>query len=277
MQDLLPWMAPWSLWSLYAFLFFAGCVHIWHGWHGHRFHSTPRCPRCGYDRTGLPSDTCPECGRTPRDPGEAFRSRRRRYWLIALGLIVCTALPAVAVQRRVRQYGWQYYRRVGPAYWLFPTDTEWSYDIAGYRIDSISDPRDWNGGRFIGEILRVRRRGVVYLREEDKDGTRIITNPAPGTDLNGNGIPDVIYGVWPGGHSAIDYTILELRPQEPVVIGTFSNYPDIDFKVIPAGGGKWEIDAPLWHYDNDRGWSSTDSTVAWNGTRFEHVSQFNFD
>jgi hypothetical protein len=276
MQDLLPWMAPWGMWAIYALMGLAGVVLSASGWHGWRFHDTPRCPRCGYDRTGLPSETCPECGHVIPRPIDAFRSRRRRWSLMLLGLFVATALPALAVQRRVRQYGWEYYTRVGPAYAASPYEVEWSYDVAGYRIESIRDRRDlYEGSEFQGPVLRIRRGDAVLLRKEHLAWTYIVTTPAPGTDLNANGVPDVILGTNGGGHDHTHWAIIELDRRRPHLLGDFRNPPDVEFSVCdPDGDGVWHVNVPLWSYDEKTGWDCVPSTVAWDGKRFAHRPEF---
>jgi len=58
-----------------------------------------RCPRCWYSMEGIPSTTCPECGKVAKSEPALFRTRRRpRIACIAavclVGALTCWALPA---------------------------------------------------------------------------------------------------------------------------------------------------------------------------------------
>lgn len=65
----------------------------------------PRCVRCGYGLEGIGDGPCPECGRLPGRPGEAYTLGRRR-WVGLLGLVLLAGglvLPSVPA---VRGQGW---------------------------------------------------------------------------------------------------------------------------------------------------------------------------
>lgn len=273
MQDLLPWMAPWGVWSLYLLMLVAGAVHVWHGWFGHCFHDGPRCPSCGYDRTGIADSPCPECGREIRRPYEPFRSRRRRLWLVALGLLVAAALPSAAVTRRVREYGWDYYRRVGPVYWMFPTETVWSYRNGEYVVACVEDVAEgWANSRFVGDKLLISRGGATLLAAEDSDSICLEEEPAPGTDLNANGLPDVVIRFQSHGSGAYQtYRIFELAPAGLVKLADFDTRgegPSATF-VDEDEDGIYEIIADDWIYDSELGRSyPVPSILLWDGNQF---------
>lgn len=273
MQDLLPWMAPWGVWSLYGLMFFAGCVLLWTGWFAWRFHDYPKCPKCGYDRTGLPGPACPECGYAVTRPWEPYTSRRRRYSLLLLGLIVAVALPGIAVTRRVRQYGWEYYRRVGPVYWMFPTQTVWSYRNGDYVLVCVEDVAEgWANSRFVGDKLLIARGGVTLLAAKDTDSICLEEEPAPGTDLNANSLPDVVIRFQSHGSGAYQtYRIFELGPAGLVQLSEFytkGEGPSATF-VDEDDDGIYEIIADDWIYDSELGRSyPVPSILLWDGNQF---------
>lgn len=270
MQDLLPWMAPWGVWSLYLLMLIAGCALAWQGWFARRFHDHPRCPKCAYDRRGLPSATCPECGYCVIRPWEPYTSRRRRYSLLLLGLLTAVSLPSVAVTRRVRQYGWEYYRRVGPVYWMFPTETEWVYRHGDFEIRCFSDPaHPWSNDQFSGQKLHITYRGETLLEEQSLFIELIEALPA-GTDLNANGYPDVVLVMHPGGNSTWhNYQIIELRERAIAKLADFGArgegdticFYDLD------NDGILEVANSEWQWDGNT-WQSSPTVLVWDGNQF---------
>lgn len=221
MSDLLPWMAPWTGLTLATVLLAAGLYLFWRGLFSDRSHSTPRCPKCWYDRTGLPSATCPECGYAIKKEADAFRTRRS--WKLAVfSTVVAFGLPTYAIQNRVREYGWRYYLQLQPMYWLFPTRVLWSRQCNGYLIECLVDQRDRGGEEFDNQRLRIRRAGKTALQHNDgwewqlgyTDGS-IHNGVDVGTDFNGDGVPDIALIEWSGGaHCCYTLYLFELGPTD---------------------------------------------------------------
>ena len=81
-----------------------------------------------------------------------------------LGATVALVLPAVAVARGVREFGWAYYRRVGPVYWMLPTDTVWSYRNGRYEVACIEDSAsEAANARFCSPKLIIRCGGRIAV------------------------------------------------------------------------------------------------------------------
>jgi hypothetical protein len=74
------------------------------------FHDRPkgrrRCPRCWYDMSGVPSLTCPECGRTARSDRKLLKTRRRWRPAAIAALALLLAYP-LAHTPRIRLVGWR--------------------------------------------------------------------------------------------------------------------------------------------------------------------------
>ncbi len=226
MSDLLPWMAPWTGWIVSVLLLACGCALIWRGLFCDRSRGHPRCPNCWYDRTGLPTTTCPECGHTLQDPRDAWHTRR--HWRIALcGIVVAFALPVFAMQRRIRQQGWGYYLRIEPLYSMFPTQVVASRSFGKFTVKILQDRRyGFNGARFENEIVRIQQGSKTEL--EIRNGWRcsldtdLLDSGSPSAqDLTGDGIADVVLVQWSGGmRGSFEFYIVELGPQHARLLDT---------------------------------------------------------
>jgi len=84
---------------------------------GRRVGSEPRCRRCGYELTGLPHATCPECGTDYTATLVRIGVLQRRRRAIALGFVLM-AVGVAGGSRWVRSIDW--YRRMPfrAALWL---------------------------------------------------------------------------------------------------------------------------------------------------------------
>lgn len=58
-----------------------------------------RCPRCWYDMGGVPSLTCPECGRDAKVERRLFRTRRRWRRAVIAALVVLAGWAATAIPK----------------------------------------------------------------------------------------------------------------------------------------------------------------------------------
>jgi len=189
---------------------------------------------------------------------------------VLLGAIVAVVLPAIAVTRRVHDYGWAYYRRVGPVYWMFPTDTVWAYRIGRYQVTCIEDPaKYWAYSNFCGQKLIIRCAGRIVL-EDEGDFVRLEHDPVPGADLNANGLPDVVvrfdtfssanyqkYRIYEFGRDGIaTIAAFETRGE-----GTTARFVDAD------NDGIDEIDADDWVYDGTYS-HPVPSMLLWDGHQF---------
>jgi len=244
MSDIIPWMAPWSGRILALLVAAAGVVIVWRALFRDRSRGRLRCPKCWYDATGLPSTTCPECGHTVKV--EADRLRTRRYWRTAMmGVLVALLLPVLVVQRRVRQYGWDYYLTDGPGYWLFPTVLEESHQVAGYEIRIERDRRDVLGP----ESVRVLKNGEEVFQATGNQwhvgGYVTGTSPGPfaGVDMNGNGFPDLL--LQDGAGEILNFPcifhVLEIAPQSVRLLAKIEGDPFLNHVADLDGDGKIEI------------------------------------
>ena len=81
------------------------CLAVtWWGLFGDSAKGRRRCPWCWYDLSHSPGTTCPECGRTPRNEKQLFRTRRR--WLPAIVSAFAAALGTTWAIELAQQRGW---------------------------------------------------------------------------------------------------------------------------------------------------------------------------
>lgn len=73
---------------------------------GDRGRGSPRCPRCWYSMSGTEGLTCPECGRTAREPRHLSRPRRDRAFLVAGVVATVVGLHVFLQARMLTVYGW---------------------------------------------------------------------------------------------------------------------------------------------------------------------------
>lgn len=93
--------------SLYALLalgvggLLSGAISLWFGLWPRRRGDVPHCRRCDYNLTGIESARCPECGSELSAETIVHGERRRRPWLIAVGLTaVAAGLASFALAAR---------------------------------------------------------------------------------------------------------------------------------------------------------------------------------
>ena len=212
MSDLLPWMAPYSGWTVMAAVALLGAALAARGLRRRPVAGPAgRCARCGYDLTGAPTLTCAECGGVRRAGAPSVRFRRRPV-LVVLGLALAVALPGFAVQRRVRVYGWAYYLRVGPGYWLSPDEVQYAAANGPYRIRITRDRRRLLGGaRYDDTRCTITRGGRVVWSADDWRLEPGMTNEAtdghpdaqlgPFADIDRDGTPEFLCTGSGGGNS----------------------------------------------------------------------------
>jgi hypothetical protein len=116
-----------------------------------------RCPRCWYGMEGVPSLTCPECGRAARDERRLFRTRwrKRRLALGAMGLLVSAG---VFLQPEYRAFNW-----AGAPRWLVSASILWKsewppraveYDDFIWRVYTETDAGREHG--YLASIAALR-------------------------------------------------------------------------------------------------------------------------
>jgi hypothetical protein len=106
---------PFSAWFFWGASAATGLLALallaWALWRD-KSHKTRHCPKCGYEMTGVPGLTCPECGRTARSEKALFRRRRSQR-----SLAICSALLLLAGGLG----SWPSIERDG--WWTFAPDT----------------------------------------------------------------------------------------------------------------------------------------------------------
>ncbi len=145
MSDLIHWYAPWSGRLLVCAVVLIGLVVALVGWRRRRV-VTPRCPRCGYDLSGSPSAVCAECGWVAASSQDRALFRgRRRWWLVAIGIILAMSLPVYVAGRRMQRFGWDYYLTFGPGHYFFGVYTLDAATLGPGRIRVRADraPLAW--------------------------------------------------------------------------------------------------------------------------------------
>jgi rubredoxin len=209
MSDLFPWYAPYTGWVVALLLM---CLGTWLFVLGLRRREVPDrrvCPKCRYDLRATPGTQCSECGYVLKNETEA-RQLGRRTWLALLGLLVAISLPTWTVQHRVRAYGWDYYTRLYPFYWISPDLTLWAGNCNGYDISITEDRRRWcNGTRYENQRVVITRRGELKWSFEAEHidpgyqsypGSRQV-NLGPFVDLDGDGTSEFVCDSNEGGNS----------------------------------------------------------------------------
>jgi hypothetical protein len=130
--------------------------------------------------------------------------------LILNGLVVAFALPAYAIAHRVGVYGWEYYGRVGPAYWLFPDIVDWQAREGEYFVRIVHDRRyGFDGARYEDRHVEILRGGQVMWSAADWHIEPSIGDPTrlpPVADLDGDGTPEFICTSSAGGNSGASKT-----------------------------------------------------------------------
>ena len=225
MSDLLPWMAPYSGWTVMTLLALLGLRVAARGLRRRPSRGPGgRCARCGYDLTGAPTLICSECGHARQARAPSLHLRRRPG-VVLLGLLLATALPAFVVQRRVRAYGWAYYLRVGPGYWLWPDEVRYEASSGSYRIRITRDRRgSFDGARYSGMRCTITRSGKTVwsandwiidpgMSNEADDGTAD-SQLGPFADIDRDGSPEFLCTGNGGGNSgATTLHIISLAPE----------------------------------------------------------------
>jgi hypothetical protein len=216
MSDLLPFLAPWSGRILTLAVFLSGltacALFLRRGWRNRS--ATPACPACSYDLSATHTPLCPECGRSSTAPQRARGPRRTRAAIICF--LVALSLPTFVAQRRMRQYGWDYYLRLRPLYDLFPMKT-----VRHSSLGRGFDLRVTQNRRSIeyNEYLTVRGPGAPAVRHSE---FRVLPPLNPIEDLNADGYPDILIETHSGGaHCCSRTLIISLDPSGPRTIFDF--------------------------------------------------------
>ncbi|NLE59247.1 MAG: hypothetical protein GX616_12865, partial [Planctomycetes bacterium] len=97
----------------------AGLLLLAFGLRGRKVDDFPYCRKCRYNLTGLTGQRCPECGSVTTEVGVILGQRRRRWKLIAAGLVLFMPLAAVLIGAQTqwaRSVNW--YQKL-PTWWVF--------------------------------------------------------------------------------------------------------------------------------------------------------------
>src|SRR5688572_3890533 len=88
-------------WGLILF----GALLILHALFADRSRGRRRCPRCWYSMDGVPSLTCPECGRAASKERRLCKTRRRYRVALAASVLPVLGVAALATSGIIR-LGW---------------------------------------------------------------------------------------------------------------------------------------------------------------------------
>ena len=152
--------------------------------------------------------------------------------LLLLGLAVAIALPTFAVTRRVNEYGWRYFLRYGPIYWLSPETRTEVFRQGDYRVCWYRDRRDPANPGF-----RVTYGGrTVFDMDglDDYSGELYRDTLFPlGADITGTGHPNFRLSSWLGENTAVHW-VLELVDGGVDVV--FHEEGGLDLDLVDANG-----------------------------------------
>lgn len=204
MSDLIPWLAPWSGRIVVIVIALLGAALTLWAVRRRRW-TSPRCRRCSYDLSASPSLKCPECGWAAQDRSQALRGRRR-WKLVALGLVITLALPTFVFIKRTKQFGWEYYLTFGPGHYFFGKQTLDTITVSGVTVRVIRDrsPNVWQKFVEITDSAGTHTLESFNWTIGDKDFGR-------GQDITGNSKPDIILTEYTGGaHCCFVFHVYEI-------------------------------------------------------------------
>jgi hypothetical protein len=118
-----------------------------------------------------------------------------------------------------------------------------AHRIDGYFVRLSPGEKDSAGDRCRGSVARPGTRPVVFAR-----GWRLWIDDISGSDINGGGSPDAVFGAFTGeGNCCFDYTIVKLA-RRPELVRKIHNQLPVHFQkendgsvTIRAGDGSFDL------------------------------------